>query len=232
MWVSYYSFKPDFYIPWQHFFQTGLNFAADAQETGVWSHLITNRSFQVFYGKRYPFIVETVIKDWFRNRILAFAEYGMEARRWHSEHDFAVNPNIGFNKAFIYNDTGNTGELHLIPKQPDNLRQEIVWPRIVKDAGDPLKPLFFREILASLTDGKCAFNDFFNQVRNEANNIPVWKIDDNDILRSIRAGALQWNTRWNERIRGDWFLLRLVNDAESRLQMIVKSVTATSKMNN
>jgi hypothetical protein len=220
--ISYYSFTPDFYIPRQGYFQTAFNFAADSRLRGIWSHLLTNRSYQVFYGKLYPFTVENIARGNYESGILAAVEYRNESRKYHSENDFAVNRMQGFNKAYVYNNLANAGELHLIPKIMNDLRQEIVYPRVVDLRCDGTGGKC-REILATETHGgKWAFNDFFNQVRDDLNDIPIILRDDNNIGMQVNPAALTWKGTIGERMRGDWHLVRLVNDAESRYQMLFK----------
>lgn len=44
----------------------------------------------------------------------------------------------------------------------------------------------------------------------------------NDIDRKIDPRAVDYHRRWRDRLRGDWFLARFVNDIESRFKMIVR----------
>ena len=60
-WVSFYDFKPNYYISHNDYFQTGMS-TIDTQQSGLWSHLLTNKSYQVFYGQRYPWTIEYTLK--------------------------------------------------------------------------------------------------------------------------------------------------------------------------
>jgi hypothetical protein len=210
-WISYYSFIPDFYVSHQHYFQTGLNQSADARREGVWSHLLTNRSYQVFYGELHPFIVQIPLRGMPANRMLGHAGYRMECRRYQNELDYAVHRMTGFNRAWLFNQTNHSGELHLIPRERDNMVQDLRYPNLIYP---------YKEILATELDGTWRFNDFFNQVRNDLNNIPIWRRDVNGIMMEPDMRAIQWNTVWNDRMRGEWFLMRLENNMESRYQML------------
>ncbi|MEN6293781.1 MAG: hypothetical protein ABFD07_17415, partial [Methanobacterium sp.] len=222
-WISYYDFKPDFYVSYHNYFQTGLNFSNDNNEVGLWSHLLTNKSYCVFYGKKYPWMIELPVKNNYTNKILTTVEYWMDTRRYHNEYDFAEKRNAGFNKAWIYNNSENTGQLNLITELKNNLHQKTLYPKQVVGA---------TEILATQNDKKWTFNSFYNVVRNELSNNPIWIFDKNVINKRINSSALQTNQIWKDRLRGDWFLLRLQQDADSRYKHIFKWVFNKEKIYN
>lgn len=214
-WVSYYSYTPDYYIEHMHYFQSGLNYSNDVNELGLWSHLLTPQSYQVFYGKKYPFIVEVPVKEQYANKILAAIQYFMEARRYHTEIDYASNRHIGFNKLWLYNNRDHSGELRLIPAQKNNMTQYINYPKTNAAEG-------YREILAIEVYDRWKINSFFNQVKNNTNNIPLWKRDINDIIRDVNPDALWYSRVWQDRLRGDWFLARFQNDIETRFKLLFR----------
>ena len=212
-WISYYSFHPDYYIEHLHHFQTGLNFSGDENEVGLWSHLLTNQSYQVFYGKLYPFLCETpVAEDYVKKRMSVF-HYEMEARRYHSKIDWAARRDMGFNKCVIYNSTNTSGLLNLVQADKNDLRQKVGYPKTNADS---------RDILATEIDNRWNINDFFNVTIDDKNNVPLWVKDRNDIWRDVNLKAIRYDSMWNDRLRGDWFLIRLWNDIESRYKLIYK----------
>ena len=74
-WKSYLSYTPDYYIEHQHYFQSGKNYSSESQEIGLWSHGLTNQSYQVFYGKLYPFVIEVPVREQYVNKILTNYQY-------------------------------------------------------------------------------------------------------------------------------------------------------------
>jgi len=84
-WVSYYDFKPNYYISHNSYFQTGVNTANDMNEFGLWSHLLTNKSFGVFYGKKYEIGLEYPIGNTYASKTLEGIEIWTEAFRYHNE---------------------------------------------------------------------------------------------------------------------------------------------------
>lgn len=220
-WVSYYSFKPDFYIGHHNYFQTGLNNSTDKNEVGIWNHLSHNNSFQVFYGKRYPFTIEVPIVNKSANKLLASIHYWLDSKRFHNNYDFAENRRKGFNKAWIYNNSQNSGQLNLVLAERNNNYQKLQYPKI----GD-----YYTDILITEENKKWNFNTFYNRVKDELNNIPIWKNDFNQIEMQLNPKSLKYNQNWQDRLRGDWFLLRLTQDEESRYKTIFKWMFTKDKL--
>ena len=212
-WKSYLSYTPDYYIEHQHYFQSGINFSHDPNRIGLWSHGLTNQSYQVFYGDLYPFIIEVPVREQYVNKILSNFQYRMDARRYQDEVNYQVNRMTGFNKAYFYNDTNNSGELRLVMAEKGNLSHQLRYPMTGNG---------FRDILVTEVDQKININDYFNEVNDDLNNLPVWRKDVNDINREIDTRAIDYIRPWRDRLRGDWFLARLVNDEESRFKMVVR----------
>lgn len=199
-WVSYYSFLPDYYVSQQNYFQTGLNFYEDTIWTGTLnSHLLTNRSYNVFYGKAFPFIAETVVKNEYITKVLDSVKIYLEAKRYQNEYDYAVNKNIGFNHATIYNPTNNSGRLNLFIEKTLNSISK--YPRTNSDSQD---------IQTVVLNEKQRFNYFYNRVKNEENNVEIWQNDNVRINKTVNPHAVSFKGKKTlERMRGDYFLLRL-----------------------
>lgn len=220
-WKSYMSYTPDYYIERQHYMQSGLNYAADDRMVGLWSHGLTNQSYQVFYGKLYPFIVEVPIREQFVKKMLTDVRYRMDARRYQDEVNYQKMRTVGFDKLYVYNDTDNSGELDLVMANKDDMYQQVRYPVTAED---------HREILATEDNGEVSINDFFNEVKDNTNNIPVWIKDVNDIDREIDQRAIDYHRPWRDRLRGDWFLARFINSVESRFKMIVRWFSNNEKI--
>ena len=212
-WVSFYSFKPNYYIPYNNYFQTGVNFGNDDTEIGLWSHLLTNRSFRVFYGKKYPWRVEYPVKEELVNKTLDSIQYWLDSRRYHNDYDFAENRRIGFDKLWIYNNSQNSGELRL--NRQTSLRDISRFPKTSADGT-------YQDIMVTETDKRWNVNDFYNRVKNEFNNVPIWNWDCNQIDKTINPKAVSFKGRKRERLRGDWFLIRLEQDGDTRYKTIFK----------
>lgn len=215
-WVSYYSFTPDYYTAHHDYFQTGYNFKGG--KSSLWSHLLNNNSFQVFNGVLEPWIVEIPIQNQNVSKTLSSIELHLEAKRWQNQWDFSQHKGIGFNKVTIYNNTNNSGVLNLIEQK--SLQDIAKYPKTNSDGS--------QDILFTAQDEKQRFNYFYNRVKKETNNIPIWLWDKNRINSRINPQAVSfYNKGLLERLKGDSFLVRLTQDKESRYQMILKLQTNT-----
>ena len=211
-WISYYSFTPDYYINHQNYFQTGVNVD---KGFGLWSHLLTNKSYQVFYGEKFPWTVEMPFKNNMMNKTLNAVSYWLDSRRYHNDYDFAEKRNEGFNKAYVYNHSQNSGLLELNVAEKNNFFQQSSYPKMGDDS---------MQILTTENDKRWSFNYFFNEVRNEFNNNPIWLWDKNSITKSINKSALDYRRPFKERLRGDWFTVMLTQDKDTRFKYILKWV--------
>ena len=211
-WVSYYDFKPNYAISYNGYFQTGINYAKDKSEKGLWSHLLTNRSFQVFYGKKYPWTIEYAVKNAYRNKVMEVVSLWTRTYRYHNENDYAEWRNNSFNEVVLYNHTNNSGMLKL--DYLDTL-QSSKYP---KTTG-----LFEQHIPAIHYDSRITFNYFFNRVVNEERHMPIWINDSMNIDKTINPDMVSMKgKRVLERLRGEWFLVRLTQDKSSQFKQVFK----------
>jgi hypothetical protein len=74
------------------------------------------------------------------------------------------------------------------------------------------------------------FNDLRNRVDNELSNVPIWLWDSNQVNKSLNADALNYRRPLSERLRGDWLLLRLMQDKDSRFHQIFKFLDLKSRV--
>ena len=220
-WISYYDFKPNYYIAYNNHFKSGINYSYDNNEEGLWSHLLTNKSYQVFYGKRYGWGVELPVKEMMTNGLLKSVEYWLDSKRYHNDYDYTEKRDVGFNKAWVYNNSQNTGQLNLVTEQKNNMHQKTLYPKYNTDSVD---------ILATENDKNWSFNYLFNMVNNEYSNVPVWLYDQNYIESRINMRSLNYKRMWKDYMKGDWFILRLIQDKESRFKQILKWVNSKEKM--
>lgn len=212
-WVSYYDFKPNYYISHHNYFQTGVNMEGD--EFGLWSHLLTNKSYQVFYGKKYPFNVEYPVKSDAVTKTLNSVEVWTEARRHHNEYDYAFSPEITFNKAVLYNIVVNSGNLNLVP-QKNNLAFTRLYPKTNNDNTQDI-------LISNIDNFKWSFDYIFNRVKSNLTNQPNWFWDINQINKTINPHAVGFGgKRVLQQLYGDYFINKLEYDKDSRYQLIFK----------
>lgn len=212
-WLSYYSFKPSYYISYEDYFQTGVNFSEDPAEFGLWSHYPHISSHQVFYGKLYPFIIEYPLQSQLIDSVPQDVNYLMEVKKYYNRYDFSDIVGFGFNKAYIYNNHQNSGLLNLIHNDANNMFLSINYPKHNADSTD---------ILQTEVNGRYSFNYFYNLIRNEKSGMPVWKYDCAQVMKEIDNTLLDFRPTYKDRLRGDYFLVRLIQDKESRYKMLFR----------
>jgi hypothetical protein len=215
-WISYYSFVPNYYVAYNGYFQTGINDRFDADEFGLWSHFPYLSSNQVFYGKLYPFIIEYPINTKLTASRLDAIEYWLDIRKYYDKYNFTDIVANGFNKAVVYNSSQNTGQLKLVRQQDDDMRQLLQYPTYNVDS---------IEVLQTELNHKWSFNYLYNIIKNERAGIPIWKEDCPQIYKQLDHRLLGYTAGYKDYLRGDYFLVRLIQDAESRYKYLFRLAT-------
>jgi hypothetical protein len=213
LWISYYSFKPSYYIGLNSYFKTGLNYSNDINEIGLWSHLPFSSSYQVFYGKLYPFTVEYTVPTKYSNSNIESVSYRLDARKYYNQWDYTDSYGIGFNKAVIYNSTQNTGELNLIFQEKNNYNQQFQYPKFNLTSTD---------ILQTEINGVYSYNYLYNKIKKENSGMPIWKNDSVQVIKEIDTRLLEFRNTYLDRMRGEYFIIRLTNDKESRHKLLFR----------
>lgn len=221
-WMSYYSFYPNYYISHNTYFQTGRNNAVNSSEIGLWSHLLTNRSYQVFYGKKYPFIVEYPIKSDYTTKRLSGVKLWTEAKRYANEYDFSTTPNLTFNKSMIYNNVGCSGQL-LLDVQEANLFKVKDYPKTNQNGTQNI-------LITNKDNYQFTYDYIFNRIKYNTTNIPFILQDKNQIEKSPNPAVVKfYGINPLKKMEGDWFLNRLTYDTDSRFSMTLKFVLNESR---
>lgn len=212
-WMSFYDFKPNYYISHQNYFQTGIN--SINSDFGLWSHLLTNKSYLVFYGQKYSFEVEYVTKSDQVTKNLNNIELWTEAKRYHNNYDFAFSPEITFNKVMIHNHVVCSGDLNLIP-QRNNLFRNKDYPKTNSNNTQDI-------LITNKDNYKWAFDYFFNRVKSNITNQPFILNDENQIRKEVNSQAVSFKgKRLLDRISGDYNLVNLKYDKDSRYHLNFK----------
>jgi hypothetical protein len=212
-WVSYYSFTPNYYVAHNNYFQSGLNYG---DGKGIWSHLLTNKSFQVFYGQIFPWKIEIPLKNSLDKKWYESIEYKLDVKRYANEYDFGYRE-ANFNKATIFNNRENSGQLNLITAVKNNMYQQTQYPRYNATSWD---------ILATNNDQTWNFNTFYDVVRDN-HQLPVWNNTPNNVDKTLNNAALNYNPTYKNRLRGQWATVLLTQDKESRLKYIFEYLINT-----
>lgn len=212
MWMSFYDFKPNYYVSHNSYFQSGVNQTEDDSEFGLWSHGLTNKSYQVFYGKKYSFDVEYPIKSEYKMRVLNNVKLWTEAKRYHNEYNWAMTPLLTFNKSLIHNNIVCSGYLNLIP-QKNNFVGNKNYPKTNTDGTQDI-------LITNKDNNEWSYDYFYNRVLNNVSNIPFINYDRNQIEKTVDNSIVKFSgKRVLDRLEGDFFLNRLQYDKDSRYSL-------------
>ena len=218
-WTSFFDFKPNYYIEYNNYFQTGVN--SNNSENGLWSHLLTNKSYQNFYGKDYKWEIEIPVQNKGNKRALESISYQLDSRKYQNERDFIQNKELGFEDTYVFNNSNLSGKLKL------NLQ------RTLRDLSKyPINGEGFQEILQTQQDGIMRFNYFYNRVADEFSGIPLFVADENGVDKEINEEVIAFTgKKVLERLRGDSFLVNLSTD-ETEHKKIFKLAKFNSNLYN
>lgn len=208
-WISWHSFTPNYYIEHLNTFDTGNN-------KGVWKHNISNNSYQVYYGKIYPFIVESIKKGTLQNKIVQSISFYLDVIKYYNNQDFYYNQEVFFNKAIIYNRHQNSGLLEL-DWLGNNLSQKVKYP---------IKMIDRRKIELVKKENKYSFNQFENIVKKDYSHLPNWLFESNNVNKRLNNNNLDYLRTEinNDYIRYNNTKVRLINDKHSTFKFVYKGL--------
>jgi hypothetical protein len=211
-WVSFYTFTPNYYIAHNNYFQSGIN----ADTSSLWSHLLTNRSYQVFYGKKATWKVElplknSPIKKWYES-----IEYKLDVRRFSNEFDFNYRDG-NFNKAIIYTNRESTGLLNLVTGVPNNMKQYLEYPKLNNNSWD---------IIVHNEDQTWNINTLFDLIKDNHQQ-PLFYNTPNNADKKINDSAFNYKPTIKNRLRGEYASIILEQDKETRFKFILEYLTNT-----
>lgn len=218
-WTSFHSYHPNYYIDSNDYFVSGINSFPQASgsttPSSLWLHNKTNKSYQVFYGILYPWVVQTITKASIDKNHLNSIEFGLDAIRYHNDFDPFYTTNITFNKAVVYTQNQNSGLLNLFYKDKSNLNALTTLPRANVDSTD---------IRITNADGIWRFNQFYDVVTSRRSNIPIWLNNCDNVDKHLNPITLNYQMPdlTKRRIRGEWAKVKLINDSDSNHKLIFK----------
>ena len=142
-------------------------------------------------------------------------------KRFHNEYDSSNNNHLGFNTAWVYSDSENTGKLNLVRAEQGNMFQQVSYPKHNTDSID---------ILYTAEEGRNSFNYIFDNVVDKYNNVPIWLNTSNNVNKDINPLAVNYNPTYKNYLKGDWIKAKLSQDKESRYKFIVKWLEVNNKL--
>jgi hypothetical protein len=213
-WTSFHSFIPNYYIDGVHLFYTGLNGLGKGYST-AWIHNLTNKDYQTYYMKLYPFEVESQSKPSIMGKIVTDISFALDVKRSHNHFDTSSILDVAFNKAIVYNETQNSGLLELNVVDEDNLRSVLSYPEKLADR---------TKIAMKRNEYLFSFNQFADITFQ--NNLPRFINSCNNANKVLNLKAINYqNMRLdNNYIRSDKSYVKLINDVHSKYKFIFKGL--------
>jgi hypothetical protein len=217
-WVSFHSFLPNYYVDNVEFIQSGLN----AELSSLWSHNLTNKSYQVYYGELQPFTIETISSPMAYNGVLNSIDYVCDVIRYHNSYDAFHTTGVTFNKAMVYNDHQHSGQLEMHVRNENDMMQSISFPKTENNK---------ISILVTNTNGIWNFNQFWDTVNSQAANLPFFKNKCSNAEKELNLAALNYFKPdvLKQKIRGRQNRIRLTNDLHSNYQFVYHLIQEDSK---
>lgn len=208
-WTSFHSFIPNYYIENTTYFMSGLNNTSST----IWSHNLTNKSYQVYYGKKYPFEIEMLDKYEPIGKTLQSISYILDSARFHNKSDVYMYEKYGFNRAIIYNDNQNTGLLELEETDNKDLFKNKKYP-ILEDG--------LTKVLQVAKENRFSFNQFKNRLSNK--NVPMFLESRNGVNKKINPVSLNMNklSANFDPIRNNINYVKLIQDKYSNYKFVFK----------
>jgi hypothetical protein len=219
--ISFYSFLPNFFIPQLGHFQTAINTPTGAS---LWNHNLSVFTYQTYYGKLYPYILEYSVNSLPINGQVNSVSLVADIQEYYSSYEYyslgtTNNTNLAnFTKAIIYNKEQSSGIINLIPEKFGDKKQKIAYPRVTVGG---------IETLLSRRENKYTFNGFWN-LAAQSNGQPLWTTQWSDLQASypidklpnpkaIRPVGVSFQ---KNKIKSEFTRVRLIQDKYNRYKFV------------
>lgn len=224
-WISFHSYLPNFYIGLNGMFLTGKNGLSSNQKSSVWIHNLVHTSFQRFYGKLFPYILEYPFAFKAQDEILQNVKDYTSIIEYYNHNDFyEINDNIFFNKAILYNNQQCSGILNLIPKPKNDLSSYRKYPKFNVDSKD---------IIFTKSDNFFNYNDFWDVVKNPNNHYPIWieSCESKSVDKELNNNKFDYSRRSYQKtkLRAKDLKIRHINDKYDRYKFVSKFMMAATQ---
>lgn len=224
-WVSLHSYIPHFYIGLNGIFLTGKNTLFNNAKSSVWIHNLIHTSYQSFYGKLEPYVLEYPFAFKAQDEVLQNVKDHTTILEYYNASDFyEINDNIYFNKAILYNNQQCSGVLNLYPKPKGQLNLYLKYPIIKADSKD---------IIFTKSDNYFNYNTFWDVVKNPNNHYPIWieSCINKSVDKELNADKFDYSNRSHQKtkLRAKDLKIRHIQDRLDRYKFISKFVLAATQ---
>lgn len=224
-WVSYHSYLPNYYIGQSDHFKSGVNGTFNNSISSIWNHGLTHTSFQTFYGKLEPYILEYPFVFKYQDEILQNVKDYTTILEYYNHQDFyEINDGVYFNKAVLYNNQQCSGIRNLHPKPKGKLSLYFNYPKTNSDSID---------IIYTKSDNFFNYNQIWDVVKNPNNHNPIWNESciNKSIDRELNNTKFDYSNRSHQKtkLRAKNLKVRHIQDLHSRYKFISKFVNSQTQ---
>jgi len=195
-WISFHSYEPNTYIANNQMY-------ISVSGESAYTHLQTNKAYQIVYGKLAPYILELPYFYGGITDMLGTVQVYNEALEYRGKNDFKQYFDKFFNKSVIWNKYQTSGLLNLVYHDPNNDDLAIDYPKYKTDSVDVL---FYSK------DNYHTFNHIWNIAFKKDF---IWRENDQSIILktlNVTRSNYEQDTDNFDRIRGKEVFIRLTND--------------------
>lgn len=225
-WISFHSYIPNYYVGLNGVFLTGKNGTLSNQKSSVWIHNLVHTSYQRFYGKMEPYVLEYPFAFKAQDEILQNVKDYTTILEYYNQNDFyEINDNVYFNKAILYNNQQCSGVLNLYPKPKGRMHEYFKYPILKSDSKD---------IIFTKSDNYFNYNTFWDVVKNPNNHHPLWveSTKNKSYDKDLNNSRFDYSTRSHQktRLRAKDLKVRHINDYHDRYKFISKFMLARTQV--
>jgi hypothetical protein len=225
-WISLHSYIPNFYIPQNGTFWSGKNADFSNQKSSVWVHNLVHTSFQRFYGKLEPYVLEYPFAFKAQDEILQSVKDFTTIKEYYNENDwYEINDRVYFNKAILWNNQQCSGILNLYPKPKGKMNLYFAYPKYNADSKD---------IIYTKSDGFFNYNTFWDVIKNANNHIPIWvdSCESKSVDKVLNNDKFDYSNRSHQKtkLRAKELRIRHINDIFDRYKFISKFIIADTQI--
>ncbi len=225
-WISFHSYIPNYYIGLNGIFLTGKNEVLNNQKSSIWIHNLIHTSYQRFYGKLEPYILEYPFVFKAQDELLQNVKDYTTILEYYNENDhYEINDNVFFNKAVLYNGQQCSGILNLYPKPKGKMNFYFNYPKLNSDSKD---------IIYTKSDNFFNYNTIWDVVKNPNNHYPIWidSCENKSIDKELNNTKFDYSPRsfQKTKLRAKDLKIRHINDVFDRYKFISKFILANTQI--
>lgn len=185
----------------------------------VWRHLTNITSYNSFYGKTAPYIIEYPFAYQYQDEILQNVKDYTRSYQYLPiidgvfNYNTAIEVNGFFNKAILYNGQQCSGLLNLVPKPLHNMKEYMKYPIYNTDS---------KTIMYTKSDNFYQYNTFWGLTKDKTKTLFVTSCESLSIDKILNQDNMDYGKRSfkKEPLRAKFLKVRHILDNRSDLHLV------------